>query len=119
MIAIGQDSAPGLRLPDLNCFIITSRGNVHTIRRPRNSSHSAWVAAISEYLFSRGCIPYLYYTIHTSRGNKLSIGRPGDSSHPNPPTRMDARGKDLTISGRIPHLHSLIIASRGNVLPIW
>ena len=96
MCTIENSEVARAHVPDLDGFVIATRGDLCAIRRPGHTVDSAGVAAIGEQVVACRGIPYLNRFIRASRSNIFAIGRPCHSVH------------------LLPHVHDRY----GNVVPL-
>src|SRR5438552_3660937 len=83
MPAVGEQCLSVRGIPHLHGPIVTGRGEVCAVMRPRHAEHSSCMSSIGERLLSLAetCIPHLYGVIGACRGNAHAIGRPRHAVH--------------------------------------
>src|SRR5260370_17317053 len=107
-------------MPDLYRLIVSPRGYILAIRRPRDGRNDVGMAVISQDVMAAVRIPYLHRTIGTGRGNACqapggAIGRPGQGFYPLTMATIGADGAGIE---GIPDQHVCIPARRIDVLAI-
>src|SRR5260370_30320932 len=126
-ITIGEDGFLRVAIPYTRTMIDTCRGDPLPIWRPGHSLYHVRLTVIACDSFFCVCIPHVYRIIVASRGDISATGRPGH--------RLNCIGITLVIGAfiaraqcqspqpawfksGIPHLNRLVLACRGNPLPI-
>src|SRR6266446_6423570 len=79
--AIGINRVARSSIPDLDCAIITARGNACAIRRPGHRLHPIPMTTINSDAIAIGGIPNAHRLIVARRGDMRSPWRPRDSRH--------------------------------------